>query len=352
MGHRERQAKDRTLQQNKSKSNRQFIHDNPLSGLRVAAGPNDGKETEWENGTYENYSASSESTPLLLVRFFESGYLSLLISQNGVPMSSPVTTNRFSLQPLQELGHGTSVFLRAFHRRPCVCSGVNLRHSAGGFLRCRSSDSPRAKKLPQLSQNKILNGCASVVPRCHRALELFPQSHPSSSVSGQSLHLIWSIPPSYQSRWGGCEQCLVHWFELLWERELLDPRSLFLLLICAANGIHHFCFHIPLNQSWLSLRRFYRPPLLETRSLRGSMVNTLRIWGREPLGILTTGLRLIPATGRVAFGILFDILPRARFCGGISIITGAPARISPVQRESFRKGHQSLTPLGVCRHQC
>ena len=46
------------------------------------------------------------------------------------------------------------------------------------------------------------------------------------------------------------------------------------------------------------------------------MVNTLRIRGREPLGILATGLWLVPATGRVAFGILFDLPPRARFCGG------------------------------------
>ena len=57
-------------------------------------------------------------------------------------------------------------------------------------------------------------------------------------------------------------------------------------------------------------------PLLGTWSLRCSVVNTLRIRGCEPLGILATGLWLVPATGRVAFGILFDLPPRARFCGG------------------------------------
>jgi hypothetical protein len=119
-----------------------------------------------------------------------------MISQNGVPMSFPVVMNRFSLSMNSSWDFCISsrFWLASLSR-----SGVNLRHSGGGFPQCCPSESVRAKKSPQLSQKKILNGCASVAQAAQQWCLNF--SHPLSSVSGQSLHLIWSTPPTDQSCW-------------------------------------------------------------------------------------------------------------------------------------------------------
>ena len=134
---------------------------------------------------------------------------------------------------------------------------VTLRHSAGGCLRCRLSESQRAKKSPQSLQKEIL-GCVSVL-QCR-----LKSSHVLSvglGVLGQRRHLISRTEPRAQS--------------LAWLRAAL----LFLLLLLhrAADVVNQFLHTHPQPKSAL------RPLLLETRSQQGSMVNSLRVRGREPL---------------------------------------------------------------------
>ena len=159
-----------------------------------------------------------------------------MISQNGVPMSSPV---------------------------PTIVAGHDLER-----VRLRS---------------------ATVV------LELFP---PLELGVRTDLALDLVDPSFRPVLWGSSEQRLVHWLERFGERELLDPLLL-LLLLWAADAIHHFYFYTPLNQSWLSLRRFNHPSLLETWFLQGSMVNLLRIRGREPL---RSAPRLLGFTSETCYG--------------------------------------------------
>ena len=133
----------------------------------------------------------------------------------------------------------------------------------------------------------------------------------------------------------GREQRLVPRLELSRELEVLVLRFLLLLLLLLLLRhrflLHRHLLHTPLNPNQLSVRSLFPPPLLETRSLQGSMVNSLRARGREPLrsasrllgfmidfdfGILATGLWRVLAADRVAFRIPFAWPPLPRFWGG------------------------------------
>ena len=87
---------------------------------------------------------------------------------------------------------------------------------------------------------------------------------------------------------GGCEQRLVPRLELSRELEVLVLRFLLLLLLLLLLLRHRFLLHrhllhTPLNPNQLSVHSLFPPPLLGTWSLQGSMVNSLRVRGREPL---------------------------------------------------------------------
>jgi hypothetical protein len=87
---------------------------------------------------------------------------------------------------------------------------------------------------------------------------------------------------------GGREQRLVPRLELSRELEVLVLRFLLLLLLLLLllrhrSLVHRHLFHTPLNPNQLSVHSLFRPPLLGTWSLQGSMVNSLRVLGREPL---------------------------------------------------------------------
>lgn len=60
-------------------------------------------------------------------------------------------------------------------------------------------------------------------------------------------------------------------------------RFFLLLLRRAVDTARRLLINTPLNPTWLSIRRLHRPTLLETRSQRGLVVNSVRIRGREPL---------------------------------------------------------------------
>jgi hypothetical protein len=60
-------------------------------------------------------------------------------------------------------------------------------------------------------------------------------------------------------------------------------RFLLLLLHRAVDTVRRFLINTPLDPSRLPIRRFHHPTLLETRSRRGLVVNSVRIRGREPL---------------------------------------------------------------------
>ena len=59
-------------------------------------------------------------------------------------------------------------------------------------------------------------------------------------------------------------------------------RCLVLLLHRAVNMVHCL-INSPLDPNRRSIRSAHRPTLLETRSRQGSVVNSVRTWGREPL---------------------------------------------------------------------
>jgi hypothetical protein len=84
-------------------------------------------------------------------------------------------------------------------------------------------------------------------------------------------------PPMTPVLFCTCEQPPVLWAELLWQGLSL------LLLRPDVSVLRYFHLHAPLDRRRLFLRRLYHPPLLETRSQQGLMVNSLRIPGREPL---------------------------------------------------------------------
>jgi hypothetical protein len=63
----------------------------------------------------------------------------------------------------------------------------------------------------------------------------------------------------------------------------LPLRFLSLLLCRAANVVHRILFRTPFDPYQLSMCIFCRPMLLETRSQKGLMANSLRILGRDPL---------------------------------------------------------------------
>jgi hypothetical protein len=88
----------------------------------------------------------------------------------------------------------------------------------------------------------------------------------------------------------GCEQRLVPRLELSRELEVLVLRFLLLLLLLLLMLLlrrwlllHRHLLHTPLNPNQLTVHSLFPPPLLETWSLQGSMVNSLRVLGREPL---------------------------------------------------------------------
>jgi hypothetical protein len=84
----------------------------------------------------------------------------------------------------------------------------------------------------------------------------------------------------------GREQSLVPRLELPRELEVLVLRFLLLLLLLLLRHLfllHRHLLHTPLNPNQLSVHSLFPPPLLETRSLQGSMVNSLHVRGREPL---------------------------------------------------------------------
>jgi hypothetical protein len=60
-------------------------------------------------------------------------------------------------------------------------------------------------------------------------------------------------------------------------------RFFLLLLHRAVDPVRPFLINTPLDPTRLSIRRLHRPTLLETRSRRGLVVNSMRIRGREPL---------------------------------------------------------------------
>ena len=110
--------------------------------------------------------------------FFEdSGYISLMIRENGFPISSPVT----NLTSNSSWAFCVSLRLRF----SAASSSVTLIHMGGGVLRCRSSESLRAKKSPRMLPKELFDGCASMVSQCR-----LKSSHFLNFVSGQSRHLI------------------------------------------------------------------------------------------------------------------------------------------------------------------
>src|SRR5258708_22376538 len=125
----------------------------------------------------------------LPVRFFEDlGYISLIICAKEVTIFSPVVRLR-STRSIKSL-----CILSVSRRFSSASSGVTSRHAAGGLLRCRVSESERAKKSPQCSQNTILRGCASDVSqwRLNSRQFLYP-------LLRQSRHLISFTAPRAKS---------------------------------------------------------------------------------------------------------------------------------------------------------
>ena len=106
-----------------------------------------------------------------------------------------------------------------------------------------------------------------------------------NSASGQSRHLILRTAPRAQS---ACTATSSARYPVLrsfgiFEAFLLHFILLLLLrLHCALSAVRHF-LHTPLYPDQLSVRSFFRPPLLETWPQQGSMVKSVRIRGREPL---------------------------------------------------------------------
>ena len=254
-----------------------------------------------------------------------------MIWEKGISISSsPVLNN------LSNLAMNSSWTLCVSLRFSSAFPRVTLWHSAGGCLRCRLSESQRAKKSPRSLQKEIL-GCVSVL-QCR-----LKSSHVLSvglGVLGQRRHLISRTEPRAQS--------------LAWLRAAL----LFLLLLLhrAADVVNQFLHTHPQPKSAL------RPLLLETRSQQGSMVNSLRVRGREPLRSVSRFLGFVIDLWIWDPGHRLEAGPgRGPCCPQDLFYLAAPdsCRSGPLRDETHSSGvYQGptpewvrTTPLGICRHQ-
>ena len=124
----------------------------------------------------------------LLPFFDDLGNICLMIRENGVPRSSPVSRRCFShtLNP-----PCTPLVSR---RLNSASSGVTSMHALSGLLRCRQRASPRAKKSPQRVQNEKATGCASFVSQCR-----LKPSQSRNPAPGQSRHFNTPTDLRFQS---------------------------------------------------------------------------------------------------------------------------------------------------------
>jgi hypothetical protein len=198
-----------------------------------------------------------------------------MILENGLPISLPV------IKPCSNRRMKSSWASSVTLRFSAAFTGVTLRHSAGGRLRCRLRESRRTKKSPQWSQKWISSGRVSVVLQCS-----LNSSKSSSFVSGQRQHLIAWTAPSAKSASGAWRSNLYLGLNLRGISKKLC-HFLMLLLHRAVNmvTVHLFLINTgtPPDPNRLPIRGVHRPTQLETWSQQGSVVNTLRTRGREPL---------------------------------------------------------------------
>ena len=111
-------------------------------------------------------------------------------------------------------------------------------------------------------------------------------------------------------------------------------RLLLLLLLLLLR----FLLHTPLNPNQLSVRSLFHPSLLETLSLQGSMVNSLRGWGCEPL---RSASRLLGSFSPLYLGC--GAYPRTASLSGSPFLVAPDSLTGRLMLVGFQQGPDALS---------